>query len=42
MAINPSFTSTPVLSKVKLGNDVYYLKDSDLRNIVSAFGNATA
>lgn len=42
MAINPTFSSTPVLSKVKLGNEVYYLKDSDLRAIVSAFGNATA
>lgn len=42
MAINPTFASTPVLSKVKLGNEVYYLKDSDLREIVSGFGNATA
>lgn len=42
MAINPTFASTPVLSKVKLGNTTYYVKDADLRAIVSAFGNATA
>ena len=42
MAINPTFTSTPVLSKVKLGESTYWLKDADLRAIVSAFGNATA
>lgn len=42
MAINPTFASTPVLSKVKLGESTYYLKDADLRAIVSAFGNATA
>ena len=42
MAINPTFTSSPVLSKVKIGESVYYLKDADLRAIVSAFGNATA
>ena len=42
MAINPNFASTPVLSKVKLGESTYYLKDADLRAIVSAFGNATA
>lgn len=42
MAINPTFASTPVLSKVKLGSTTYYLKDADLRAIVSAFGNATA
>ena len=42
MPINPTFNSTPVLSKVKLGETTYYLKDADLRAIVSAFGNATA
>lgn len=42
MAINPTFTSSPVLSKVKLGESTYWLKDADLRAIVSAFGNATA
>ena len=40
MAINPTFENTPVLSKVKLGNTVYYLKDSELRSIISGFGNA--
>lgn len=42
MAINPTFASTPVISKVKLGSSTYYVKDADLRVIVSAFGNATA
>ena len=42
MAINPTFTNSPVLSKVKIGDSVYYLKDAELRSIVSAFGNATA
>lgn len=42
MAINPTYTHDTVLSKVKLGNTTYYLKDLDLRAIVNAFGNATA
>lgn len=42
MAINPTYTHDTVLSKVKLGNTTYYLKDVDLRDIVNAFGNATA
>lgn len=42
MAINPTYTHDTVLSKVKLGNTTYYLKDADLRAIVNAFGNATA
>ena len=42
MAINPTYAHDTVLSKVKLGNTTYYLKDADLRAIVNAFGNATA
>ena len=42
MAINPTYTHDTVLSKVKLGDVTYYLKDADLRAIVNAFGNATA
>lgn len=42
MAINPTYTHGKVLSKVKIGEQVYYLKDLDLRAIVDAFGNATA
>lgn len=42
MAINPTFSSTPTLAKVKLGSQVYWLKDAELRDIVSAFGTATA
>ena len=42
MAINPTFTNSPTLAKIKIGSDIYYLKDAELRSIVSAFGNATA
>lgn len=35
-----TFESKNLLSKVKLGNDVYYMKDADLRAIVAQFGNA--
>lgn len=31
---------TGLLSKVKIGNDIYYVKDADLRAIVSQFGSA--
>lgn len=34
-----SYTHTPVLSKVKLGNTTYYLKDADVRSILDTFGN---
>ena len=34
-----TYTHTPVLSKVKLGNTVYYLKDADVRTILDTFGN---
>ena len=35
-----TYTHTPVLSKVKLGNTTYYLKDADVRTILDTFGNA--
>lgn len=34
-----TYTHTPVLSKVKLGNTTYYLKDADVRTIMDTFGN---
>lgn len=33
------YTHTPVLSKVKMGNTTYYLKDADVRAILDTFGN---
>lgn len=35
-----TFQDKSYLSKVKLGNDVYYVKDADLRAIVAQFGSA--
>lgn len=35
-----TFESKKLLSKVKIGSDVYYVKDADLRAIVAQFGNA--
>lgn len=34
-----TYTHTPVLSKVKMGNTVYYMKDADARAILDTFGN---
>lgn len=34
-----TYTHTPVLSKVKLGNTTYYMKDADVRAILDTFGN---
>lgn len=34
-----TYSHTPVLSKVKFGNTVYYLKDADVRTIMDTFGN---
>lgn len=34
-----TYTHTPVLSKVKIGNTTYYLKDADVRSILDTFGN---
>ena len=35
-----AFPEKNLLSKVKIGSDVYYLKDADLRAIVAQFGSA--
>ena len=35
-----TYTHTPVLSKVKIGNTTYYLKDADARAILDTFGSA--
>ena len=35
-----TYSSTPVLSKIKIGNDYYYLKDADVRSILDGFNNA--
>lgn len=35
-----TYENLPVLSKVKIGEQVYYLKDADLREIVDGFKNA--
>lgn len=35
-----TYTHTPVLSKVKMGNTTYYLKDADVRAILDTFGNS--
>lgn len=34
-----TYSHTPVLSKVKLGNTVYYMKDADVRAILDTFGS---
>lgn len=34
-----TYTHTPVLSKVKLGNTTYYLKDADVRAILDTYGD---
>lgn len=34
-----TYVNTPVLSKVKLGNTTYYLKDADVRAILDTFGD---
>ncbi len=34
-----TYVNTPVLSKVKLGNSTYYMKDADVRAILDTFGN---
>ena len=33
------YVNTPVLSKVKFGNNTYYMKDADVRAILDTFGN---
>lgn len=34
-----TYASSPVLSKVKFGNQTYYMKDADVRAILDTFGN---
>ena len=34
-----TYSHTPVLSKVKMGNTVYYMKDADVRAILDTFGS---
>ena len=34
-----TYSHTPVLSKVKMGNTVYYMKDADARAILDTFGS---
>ena len=36
---NHAYTSTPVLSKVKIGGDYYYLKDAEARSVVDSILN---
>lgn len=38
MAYN--YSNAPVLSKVKIGSEIYWLKDADVRAILDKFGNA--
>lgn len=35
-----NYVNTPVLSKVKIGDQIYYLKDAELRALVDTFGDA--
>lgn len=35
-----TYTSSPVLSKIKIGNQTYYLKDADVRAIIDTLGTA--
>ena len=35
-----TYTHSPVLSKVKIGNTTYYLKDADVRTILNTFGDS--
>ena len=35
-----TYSSTPVLSKIKIGNDYYYLKDQDVRSIIDGYNNS--
>lgn len=35
-----TYPNTPVLSKIKIGENTYYLKDADVRRILDTFNNA--
>ena len=34
------YSNTPVLSKVKIGNEIYWLKDADVRALLDTYGTA--
>ena len=34
------FKNTPVLAKVKLGNEIYWLKDAEVRELLATYGDA--
>ena len=40
MAITPEYEHSVVMSKVKINDTIYWIKDSDLRSIVAGFGSA--
>ena len=42
MALTPTYSHAATLAKVKIGENIYWMKDADLRSIVEAFGTATA
>lgn len=35
-----TYANTPVLSKIKIGDNYYYMKDADVRAILDTFNNA--
>lgn len=35
-----TYSNTPVLSRIKIGNDYYYVKDADVRTIIDGYNNA--
>ena len=35
-----NYKNTPVLSKVKIGNEIYWLKDADVRALLETYGDA--
>ena len=40
MAFTPSFPNSPTMKKLNVNGSVYWLKDSDVRNILATFGDA--
>ena len=35
-----TYANTPVLSKIKVGDNYYYMKDADVRTILDTFNNS--
>lgn len=35
-----TYSNTPVMSKVKIGSEIYWLKDADVRALLDTYGNA--